>query len=72
MNGLSAAEAAARLARVGPNALHERRPDPLCLRFVRQFNSPLIFILLFALAFDTGLWLYEGLMAGQSRRAPLP
>ena len=60
MNGLSAPEAAARLARTGPNALPERRPDPLWLRFVRQFNSPLIFILLFALAFDAGLWLYEG------------
>ena len=60
MNGLSAAEATARLAQVGPNALPERRPDPLWLRFVRQFNSPLIFILLFALAFDSGLWVYEG------------
>jgi Ca2+-transporting ATPase len=29
-------------------------------RFVRQFNSPLIFILLFALAFDFALWAYEG------------
>jgi Ca2+-transporting ATPase len=60
MTGLSAAEAAARLAQLGPNALPERRPDPLWLRFVRQFNSPLIFILLFALAFDSGLWIYEG------------
>jgi Ca2+-transporting ATPase len=60
MNGLSAGEAAARLARVGPNALPERRPDPVWLHFVRQFNSPLIFILLFALAFDAGLWVYEG------------
>ncbi len=60
MNGLSTAEATARLAQVGPNALPERRPDPLWLRFARQFNSPLIFILLFALAFDAGLWVYEG------------
>ncbi len=60
MNGLSNAEATARLAQVGPNALPERLPDPVWLRFVRQFNSPLIFILLFALAFDTGLWVYEG------------
>jgi Ca2+-transporting ATPase len=27
---------------------------------VRQFQSPLIYILLFALAFDLGLWIYEG------------
>jgi Ca2+-transporting ATPase len=60
MNGLSTAEATARLADVGPNALPERRPDPLWLRFARQFNSPLIFVLLFALAFDSGLWVYEG------------
>jgi Ca2+-transporting ATPase len=58
--GLTTAEATERLARLGPNALPERRPDPLWRRFVRQFNSPLIFILLFALAFDAGLWAYEG------------
>jgi Ca2+-transporting ATPase len=60
MNGLSSADAAARLARAGPNALPERQHDPLWLRFVGQFNSPLIFILLFALVFDSGLWAYEG------------
>ena len=60
MNGLSTDEARARLARVGANALPERRADPLWLRFLRQFNSPLILILVFAAAFDAGLWLYEG------------
>jgi P-type Ca2+ transporter type 2C len=60
MNGLSTAEATERLARFGPNALPEQLPEPLWKRFVRQFNSPLIFILLFALAFDVGLWVYEG------------
>ena len=60
MNGLSTAEAAERLARFGPNALPEQPPEPLWRRFLRQFNSPLIFILLFALAFDFGLWVYEG------------
>lgn len=58
--GLSTADAEARLARIGPNALPDKRPDPLWRRFLRQFNNPLIFILLFALAFDTGLWVYEG------------
>jgi hypothetical protein len=47
MNGLSAAEATERLSRIGPNALPERAPDPLWRRFVRQFQSPLIHILLF-------------------------
>ena len=60
MNGLSTADATERLARVGPNALPEHSPDPLWRRFVRQFQSPLIYILLFALAFDLGLWIYEG------------
>jgi Ca2+-transporting ATPase len=60
MTGLSTTEAASRLASTGPNALPERAPDPLWRRFVRQFESPLIYILLFALVFDVGLWIYEG------------
>jgi Ca2+-transporting ATPase len=60
MPGLSTAEATERLAQSGPNALPEQPPVPFWRRFVRQFNSPLIFILLFALAFDVGLWIYEG------------
>ena len=63
MPGLSTADATERLSRIGPNALPERAPDPLWRRFVRQFASPLIYILLFALAFDLGLWLYEGAQA---------
>jgi Ca2+-transporting ATPase len=60
MQGLTTAEAAARLSSVGLNALPERRPDPLWRRFFAQFASPLIYILLFALAFDLGHWVYEG------------
>src|SRR5262245_3243482 len=60
MRGLSRAEASERLTRFGPNALPEQQPEPLWRRFVRQFNNPLIFILLFALAFDVGLWVVEG------------
>ena len=60
MNGLSTADAAERLARFGPNALPEQPHEPVWRRFLGQFNSPLIFILLFALAFDFGLWVYEG------------
>ena len=63
MNGLSTAEATDRLSRVGPNALPERALDPLWRRFLRQFASPLIYILLFALVFDLGLWVFEGLQA---------
>jgi Ca2+-transporting ATPase len=60
MTGLSTAEATERLARFGPNTLPEQPAEPFWRRFVRQFNSPLIYILLFALAFDAGLWVYEG------------
>lgn len=58
--GLSQSEAAERLKQHGPNALPEAPPDPLWRRFFRQFKSALIYILLFALLVDTGLWLYEG------------
>lgn len=60
MPGLSQSEAAARLARVGPNALPAAAPDPLWRRFLRQFRSPLIAILVVALGFDAALWAYEG------------
>jgi Ca2+-transporting ATPase len=60
VTGLSTAEAAARLAQHGPNALPEQPPEPLWRRFLRQFASPLIYILLFALAFDLLIWLNEG------------
>jgi Ca2+-transporting ATPase len=47
-SGLSAAEAAARLERDGPNELTMRRQTPWWLRFLMQFHAPLIYILLVA------------------------
>ncbi|MDO8513943.1 MAG: HAD-IC family P-type ATPase [bacterium] len=47
-NGLSANEAIRRLKEDGPNALPETKPDGLRLIFLRQFQSPLIYILLAA------------------------
>ena len=44
--GLSAAEVASRLARHGPNSLPEPRREALALIFLRQFKSPLIYLLL--------------------------
>jgi len=58
--GLSAEEARARLRRHGPNALPEKPPVTALSRFASQFRSPLIYILLFALAVDLALWLFEG------------
>ena len=60
MQGLSAGTAATRLRAHGPNRLPDAAPDPLWRCIARQFQSPLIYILLFALAFDAGSWLLEG------------
>ena len=58
--GLSSQEAAARLERYGPNALPAEPPKPAWRRFLQQFKSPLIYILLFALALDLFFWVREG------------
>jgi Ca2+-transporting ATPase len=58
--GLSSADASERLRRHGPNALPETPVEPLWRRFLRQFASPLIYVLLFALIVDIGLWVWEG------------
>ncbi len=47
-HGLSHAEAASRLARFGRNALPRARPPTLAVIFLRQFASPLIYVLLAA------------------------
>ena len=49
-HGLSADEAAKRLREGGRNALPVQKPDPSALIFARQFQSPLIYILLAASA----------------------
>jgi len=58
--GLSNEAAQARLRRYGQNALPERPPTPLWRRLARQFQSPLIYILLFALVADAAIWVSEG------------
>ncbi|WP_018112213.1 cation-translocating P-type ATPase [Thermus igniterrae] len=60
MQGLSSEEARRRLEEYGPNALPEKPPEPLWRKLLRQFQSPLIYILLFALGVDFSLWLHEG------------
>ncbi|MGK2947240.1 MAG: cation-translocating P-type ATPase [Acidimicrobiales bacterium] len=47
-HGLSADEAARRLATFGPNELDDEPPSPALVVLVRQFRSPLIYILLAA------------------------
>jgi Ca2+-transporting ATPase len=58
--GLSGDEARARLGRFGPNALPASPPASLASRVLAQFRSPLIYILLVALAVDVGVWIAEG------------
>ena len=66
LHGLSQAEARLRLTTHGPNALPEAKPISRWQRLISQFKSALIYILLFALALDLGLWLHEG-----ARQVPL-
>ncbi len=56
--GLTTEEAARLLAEHGPNALPEPATVALWRRFLGQFRSPLIYILLFAVVFDLGFWAY--------------
>ena len=58
--GLSTAEAKELLQRHGPNVLPEKPPEPVWRRFADQFRSPLIYILLIALAIDLIIWFIEG------------
>jgi Ca2+-transporting ATPase len=59
-SGLTTDEAQARRQQYGPNMLPEKPPTPIWRRFLRQFQSPLIYILIFALAADTVIWISEG------------
>src|SRR5688572_13810407 len=46
--GLTTAEALRRQAKFGFNTITQRPPPPAWLRFVRQFNQPLVYLLLAA------------------------
>lgn len=59
-DGLSAAEAAARLARDGPNELEPQASTPLWLRFVRELADPLVVLLLVAVVVSLVVWVAEG------------
>lgn len=48
LSGLSQAEAATRLSKFGPNTLPQAKPTSILKIFIRQFISPLIYVLLIA------------------------
>ena len=58
--GLSTSEAQALLRTHGPNLIPEKKPVTLFQRFLNQFRSALIYVLIFALAVDLTIWLAEG------------
>ena len=58
--GLTSVQATELLARHGLNALPEPRPEALWRRLAAQLHSPLIYILLLALALDLAIWLSRG------------
>jgi Ca2+-transporting ATPase len=60
LTGLSSALALARLREHGPNALPVKAPKSIWQRFLRQFHSPIIYILLAALVIDLLIFMIEG------------
>ncbi len=58
--GLSAAQVLAKQQQWGSNALQTKKPAPLWLRFLMQFNDPLIALLLGAMAVTLLIWFWEG------------
>jgi Ca2+-transporting ATPase len=58
--GLTAAEAARRLASDGPNELRATPPIPVWRKIIRQFNDPLVYLLMVAVAISVLAWLAEG------------
>ena len=58
--GLTSAEAERRLQNDGPNELRAKPPVPLWRKILAQFQDPLIYLLLVAVAISVGAWLAEG------------
>ncbi len=62
--GISSAEAAARLEKNGKNKLIEGKKESLIHRFFKQLAEPMTIILLVAAAISAGVEIYEGIVAG--------
>src|SRR6266545_7688018 len=58
--GLTAADAADRLARVGPNELDAAAPVPTWRKLLAQLRDPLVYLLLAATAISVLAWAFEG------------
>jgi Ca2+-transporting ATPase len=64
--GLAGAEARRRLEKFGPNVVRARRGTPAWLKFLQQFNQPLVYILLLAVGVTAflGEWLDSSVIFG--------
>jgi Ca2+-transporting ATPase len=62
--GLSESESKRRLTRYGRNELNAEPPRPAWRKFLDQFASVLVILLIVAAAISAGLWLYEGHAGG--------
>ena len=60
VRGLSAQEAARRLAQDGPNQLQTTPPPPAWRRLLKQFQDPLIYLLMAAVVVTLLAWFIEG------------
>jgi P-type Ca2+ transporter type 2C len=58
--GLTEAQAAERLDRIGPNQLEAAEPVPAWRKLAEQFRDPLVYLLLVAVAVSLVAWLLEG------------
>ncbi|HSL53763.1 MAG TPA: cation-translocating P-type ATPase, partial [Pyrinomonadaceae bacterium] len=58
-SGLSQAEVQARREKFGPNELTAEKPVPAWKKFLKQFQDPLVILLLIATSISAGLWLFE-------------
>jgi Ca2+-transporting ATPase len=58
--GLDSAEALRRLQTDGPNELRAAAPVPMWRKILTQFQDPLIYLLLVAIAISLGAWAVEG------------
>ncbi|WP_185975700.1 cation-translocating P-type ATPase [Tessaracoccus rhinocerotis] len=58
--GLNSDEAARRLAESGPNELRASPPEPTWRKVLRQFQEPLVYLLLVAMVISLAAWFVEG------------
>jgi magnesium-transporting ATPase (P-type) len=58
--GLTATEAARRLAATGPNQIATAKPVPSWRKFLEQFRDPLIYLLFAAIVISLVAWVIEG------------